>query len=150
MCAGRGPISCRDKGLPLLLGSGTSTQTEKSDLPSPKLCNLCLHFRIWRMKFMYVCVCVRLFVTPPTGSPPGSSVHGILQARMLEWVAISSSRGSSPRRDRTPVSYCLLHWQTRSLPPGRLGSPSDVSGGALLPRQFWKFPIIRKCVSCSI
>ena len=34
----------------------------------------------------------------------GSSVHGILQARVLEWVAISFSRGSSPPRDRTPVS----------------------------------------------
>ena len=34
-------------------------------------------------------------------SPPGSSVHGILQARMLEWVAISSSRGSSWPRDQT-------------------------------------------------
>ena len=32
-------------------------------------------------------------------SPPGSSVRGILQARMLEWVAIPSSRGSSPPRD---------------------------------------------------
>ena len=31
---------------------------------------------------------------PGDGSPPGSSVHGILQARMLEWIAISSSRGS--------------------------------------------------------
>ena len=31
--------------------------------------------------------------------PPGSSVHGIIQARILEWVAISSSRGSSPSRD---------------------------------------------------
>ena len=30
-------------------------------------------------------------------SPPGSSVHGILQARILEWVAISSSRGIKPR-----------------------------------------------------
>ena len=37
-------------------------------------------------------------------SPPGSSVHGILQARRLEWVAISSSRGSSRRRDQTCVS----------------------------------------------
>ena len=37
-------------------------------------------------------------------SPPGSSVHGILQARILEWVAISFSRGSSWRRDRTWVS----------------------------------------------
>ena len=33
--------------------------------------------------------------------PPGSSVHGILQARILEWVAISSSRGSSRPRDQT-------------------------------------------------
>ena len=32
---------------------------------------------------------------PMDCSPPGSSVHGILQARLLEWVAISSSRGSS-------------------------------------------------------
>ena len=37
-------------------------------------------------------------------SPPGSSVHGILQARILEWVAISSSRGSSQPRDQTCVS----------------------------------------------
>ena len=34
----------------------------------------------------------------------GSSVHGILQARILEWVAISFSRGSSQPRDRTQVS----------------------------------------------
>ena len=37
-------------------------------------------------------------------SLPGSSLHGILQARVLEWVAISFSRGSSQPRDRTPVS----------------------------------------------
>ena len=36
--------------------------------------------------------------------PPGSSVQGIFQARMLEWVAISFSRGSSWPRDRTLVS----------------------------------------------
>ena len=34
-------------------------------------------------------------------SPPGSSVHGILQARILEWVAMPSSRGSSKPRDQT-------------------------------------------------
>ena len=38
-------------------------------------------------------------------SPPSSSVHGILQARILEWVAISFSRGSSQPRDRTQVSH---------------------------------------------
>ena len=37
-------------------------------------------------------------------SPPGSSVHGILQARILKWVAMLSSRGSSQPRDRTWVS----------------------------------------------
>ena len=47
---------------------------------------------------------VRLFVTPMDCSPPGSSVHGILQARRLEWAAISSCRGSSPPRDRARVS----------------------------------------------
>ena len=40
-----------------------------------------------------VCVCVRA-CTPVDCSPPGSSVHGIFLARILEWVAISSSRGS--------------------------------------------------------
>ena len=42
---------------------------------------------------------------PMDGSPPGSSVHGILQARILEWAAMSSSRGPSRSRDRTRVSY---------------------------------------------
>ena len=38
-------------------------------------------------------------------SPPGSSVRGILQARILEWVAISFSKGSSQPRDGTQVSH---------------------------------------------
>ena len=41
---------------------------------------------------------------PMDCSPPGSSVHGILQARILEWVAISFSGESSQPRDRTRVS----------------------------------------------
>ena len=45
-------------------------------------------------------------------SPPGSSVHGIFQARILEWVAISSSREAFPPRDRTCISgtSCLVRW----------------------------------------
>ena len=46
----------------------------------------------------------RLCPTPMCWSLPGSSVHGILQARILEWVAISSSRGSFQPRDQTQVS----------------------------------------------
>ena len=41
---------------------------------------------------------------PVNCSPPGSSVHRILQARILEWVTISFSRGSSRPRDQTRVS----------------------------------------------
>ena len=47
---------------------------------------------------------VRLFATPWTSSLPGSFLHGILQARVLEWVATFFSRGSSRPRDRTRVS----------------------------------------------
>ena len=49
---------------------------------------------------------------PTDCSPPGSSVHGILQARMPEWVAISFSRGSSQPRDQTALQaelYPLSH-----------------------------------------
>ena len=62
--------------------------------------------------------CVRL--DPTDCSLPGSSVHGIFLARILEWVAISSSRQSSPPRDRIWVSG-LLHWQADSLPLSHLG-----------------------------
>ena len=42
---------------------------------------------------------------PMDCGPPGSFVHGILQAKILEWVAILSRRGSSRPRDGTQVSY---------------------------------------------
>ena len=49
-------------------------------------------------------------------SPPGSSVYGVLQARILEWVAISFSRGPYWPRDQTQVSYTgrqiLYGWAT--------------------------------------
>ena len=48
-------------------------------------------------------------------SLPGSSVHGILPGRILEWIATSCSRGSSRLRGWTRVS-CLLHQQAGSLP----------------------------------
>ena len=62
-----------------------------------------------------VCVCqsVKVLVVqsclivcdPMDCSPQVSSVHGILQARILEWVAIPFSMGSSPSRDQTQVAY---------------------------------------------
>ena len=53
--------------------------------------------------------------------PPGSPVCEILQARILEWVAMPSSGGSSQPTDQTHVSYVYLHWQAGSFllaPPG--------------------------------
>ena len=51
-------------------------------------------------------------------SPPGSPVHGISQARTLEWTAISFSRGSSWPRDQTEVS-CIVGRFFTSEPPGK-------------------------------
>ena len=52
---------------------------------------------------------------------PGSSIHGIFQARILEWVAISFSRRSSKPRDRTQVSCvigrCFIIWATGEVQP---------------------------------
>ena len=56
--------------------------------------------------------------------PVSCSAHAIFQARILGWVSISYSRGSSPPRDQ---SLCLLHCQADSLPLCHPGSPIDFS-----------------------
>ena len=58
------------------------------------------------------------FCHPMGCSPPGSSVHGIFQARILEWVAIFSSRESSQSRDHTWVS-CIIGEFFITEPPGK-------------------------------
>ena len=57
----------------------------------------------------YLCVCLVIqscptLCNPMDCSPPGSSVHGVLQERTLEWVAMPSSRVFSQPRDRTQIS----------------------------------------------
>ena len=64
---------------------------------------------------------------PIDHSPPGSSVHGILQTKMLEWVAISFCRGSSQPRARTCVSCVSLALQVDSLPAEPSGKPLRVT-----------------------
>ena len=70
------------------------------------------------MKVSVTQSCLTLW-DPMDCSPPGS-VHGISQARILEWVAISFSRGSCQSRDRTQVSYTagrfFTVWATRKTP----------------------------------
>ena len=75
----------------------------------------------------YIWLKVRVLVTqscptlcnPIDCSPPGSSIHGILQVRILEWISIPSSRGSSQTRDQTLVSCItgtlLTIWATYML-----------------------------------
>ena len=79
-----------------------------------------------------MCVCLLTQLCPTLCDPldcssPYSSFHGILQARLLEWVAISSSKGASQPRDQTHVSCISLHWQADSLPLIHLGSPSNTT-----------------------
>ena len=74
----------------------------------------------YRFHVFYICAqslqwCPTLY-GPVNYSHPGSSAHGNFQAKMLEWVATSYSRGSSRLRDQTPHLLYLLHWQADSLP----------------------------------
>ena len=63
--------------------------------------------------------------------PPGSSVHGILQARILDFVDVTSSRGSSQPRDQTCISYVsyigsqvLYHYTTKN--PNKLFGQANI------------------------
>ena len=74
---------------------------------------------------------------PVDCSPSGSSDHGILQATILEWVAISFSRGSSQPRDRTRVSHIggrrFNLWATREA----LENPPNTPRPGRQPRKNW-------------
>ena len=81
--------------------------------------------------FFRVCMCARAKLCPtlcnPMGcSSPGSSVHGILQARILEWVAMSSPRGSSQPRNWTRVSFISCIGRQILYHSSHLGRPLNV------------------------
>ena len=88
---------------------------------------------------MKSCLCVHVQSYPALcnhmdSSPPGSPVHRIFQARILEWVAISSSRGTSRPRDQTWVScvscivkWILYHWAIWEAPQKKWISPQNSS-----------------------
>ena len=93
-----------------------------------------------------VCVCVQLCLTlcDPVGcSLPGSPVHGVFQVRILEWVAISYSRGLSPFRDWTCISCvsyiagCVLYQLSHQ-------------GSSLWPRQLLKLCCTMNMKSFSV
>ena len=111
-------------------------------------------FSVWWEKLMCVSVCACVHAKSLQScftlwgaiyhSPQGSSVHEIIQARILEWVAMPFFRGSSTPRDRTHVSCAscigrqvLYHWHN-------LGSPFYI-----LQDCFLLHPGKYKAVSCT-
>ena len=122
---------CRETGKELLsdsMANSTAYLSHISDLPSKVFCvqgessqkhlffsmtsSIGLIVTRSQKPSSCVCVCVCVWITqlcpalcdPMNCSLPGFSVHGTLQARILEWIAIPFSRGSSQPRDRTLVS----------------------------------------------
>ena len=70
---------------------------------------------------LFCCQLCPTLCDPMDCSPPGSSVHGIFQARILEWAAISYSRGSSWPKDQTCICCisCIAGRFFITLPPGK-------------------------------
>ena len=107
------------------------------------LSNLCQHSEGESVAQSCLTLC-----NPMDCSPPDSSAHGILQARILEWVAVPSSRWSSPPKDRTCISnvtctgrqvlyaagtYVVVQWLRLCAP--KAGDAGSISGqGNQIPR----------------
>ena len=110
---------------------------------------------------MCVCVCVYVLVFSVVSkssdcSPPGSSVHGILQARILEWVAILFSRESFQPRDQTLVSFscvsCIGSWSLshQGIPHSPLFQGNFFSLSLFLPFLFFSFTFLTFLVLYSV
>ena len=83
-----------------------------------EISSTCLYIKTYKThretySYIYICICTKSLQSwltlcdPMYCSPPGSSVHGILQARKLEMVAMPFSRGRSQTRDETHISMSL-------------------------------------------
>ena len=114
------------------LGAQASAVTAASPTWTPRgssgFCCCCCFFFNWEIwetpfqksensQFSYVRFCDTMDC-----SPPDSSLHGVFQARILEWAAISFSKGVFLKQGLNP----LLHWQVDSLPLKHLGSPVHI------------------------
>ena len=95
-----------------------------------------------------MCMCVKspqsylTLCNPMDCSPPGSSVQGILQARILEWAVMPLSRASSRPRDWTWVS-CFTIWAAREGPPPPPRPPPIHEGrGQILCPNCWWFVVL--------
>ena len=109
--------------------------------------NRCLNTCVFNCVCMHTQSCLTL-CNPIDCIPQGSSVHGISQARILEWVAISFSRASSQSRDRTLVSWISCIGRQVLYQLSHRGNPKS----SILPliighikfKLNWFFLIVRK------
>ena len=105
----------------LRLNSPRIRQVASSSIPGPK------KDMLGRFSCVWLC-------DPMDCSPPGSSVHGILQARTLEWTAMPSSRGSSQPRDQTCISCIAGKFFTNESP----GKPRERQCATLIKQHSWR------------
>ena len=108
--AGTPIFSCPWSQVFLVLWPSDSGWDKPHQLPCPQAFGMYMYMLVTHL-------CPTL-CDPMDCGPPGSSVHGVLQARILEWVAISLFRGSSQPRDRTRVSYIAGRFFITE-PPGK-------------------------------
>ena len=107
--------SCHPQNPNLAVTAEQSSPREKPSPPTPARGS----YRGQREEACVLSHCsrVQLIHDPMDGSPPGSSVHGTFLERILEWVAMPSSRGSSRPRDWTHISCItgrfLTDWATK-------------------------------------
>ena len=110
--------------MPPFSQTSTYVRVYFSDVPSHSILVRC-PVSLWFNYRDFMCACmlsrVQCYATPTDCSLRGSSIHGILQAGILEWVAISSSKGSSQPRDWTRVSCitCTAGGFLTTEPPGK-------------------------------
>ena len=96
----------------------------------------------------FACMCAKLLQScpilwdPMDSSLPGSSAHGILQTRILEWVAISFPRGSSWPRDQICISYTASRFFANE-PPGKSIDPSMCTWRG----AYFHWPLVKYCKS---
>ena len=102
----------------LALGMGKAVGSRSTSISSTR-CG-CI-----KVKVLVAQLCLTFCDPMNCSSPPGSSFHGILQARILEWVAIPFSRESFGPRDRTPISCIAIRFFTIA--------PSEHREDVLLP-----------------
>ena len=103
----------------LVISRGVTVDLWVTDRSSLAQQTVCVNARV-HAKSLQSCPTL---CSPMDCSPPGSPVHGILQARILEWVAVPSSKGLFPTQGLNPRLVGLLLWQAGSLPLAPPGKP---------------------------